>query len=311
MTEVYRKRSLIAEPELKPITGNVYHHPDGSQTKALKKPPDSSQQLIRDAKALANQQDRQKKLEAKERRHDVKMQRAINHLIKEGLPINEATIKKQIKIAKEKRVQRHREQELLNAKLKKEECKDKLRTKKLRQAVIKLNKNLKSVGFQVNTAKTKLYKSIAKEASADAVSLARERLIKAFRRKKKALAHATSLSQAMPENPVRFGEYPLYLPHHPLAPWFPKPKPKELASFIYVLIDPNDNTVRYVGETKDKTAKKLSKAVYNKKLWKWKKAISFKFKSQIVAVVSVTEADNALNAWVQYYRNIGKIYNHK
>lgn len=114
--------------------------------------------------------------------------------------------------------------------------------------------------------------------------------------------------------PVRLGDYPLYLTNFPLAPNFPKPDMYINAHYIYVLVDPSDNTVRYIGSTTDPIAEysKLKDCqIYNKKLYKWQKAINFQFKFEVVAKVVEQEAEQATRSWIHYYRCIGKIYNHK
>jgi hypothetical protein len=130
--------------------------------------------------------------------------------------------------------------------------------------------------------------------------------------------HCTSLSQEemLTEYniPIRLGAHPLYLTNFPLAPKFSKPCTDTAAVHIYVLVDPADSTVRYVGSTIDpleEYTKLKDYKVYNKKLYKWQKSIDSKFKFEVITNVFEHEANQAEKAWVKYYRGIGEIYNHK
>jgi hypothetical protein len=313
MTEIYKKRSSQIQTT-NHIKSNVYKCPDPDQFQT------GSVSIIKSNKSI----EKQKRLEAKEARNKVKLGRAIQKLIKAGLPVNAENIKKQFKIAKELRAKNHKEQELRNMQRRKKERKEQVLLNCIDKSLIKIDKpkkNKHKLGFKVNSKKIKLYKTIAKRRKVTTEcltkinkdeSLARLDLIESLKQKKELMAKVDSLSVAMPDSPIRFGEYPLYLKHFPLAPRYKQPTDMDSVSFIYVLIDPNDNTVRYVGKTKDPEQRKLGHRnceIYNKSLLQWKKSISFNFKFEVVAVVDYNEWERAEKSWINYYRKIGKLYN--
>lgn len=106
--------------------------------------------------------------------------------------------------------------------------------------------------------------------------------------------------------------FPIYRKNYPNAPKFTAPLPTENAAIIYALIDPSDNTLRYVGRTANLAQRSKDHMKYeqgNPALWKWKTSIDFKFSIFIICRVSWRDRKAAEQEWIAYFRQIGYIYN--
>lgn len=108
--------------------------------------------------------------------------------------------------------------------------------------------------------------------------------------------------------------FPLYLKSYPLCPKFQTPLETGQCLYIYALVDATDNTVRYVGQTNNLA----QQSAFHKKhtqghpaLWQWKKSTNFNFSIYVLCKISYTDRNKAVKQWVEYLRQIGKIYNKK
>lgn len=173
----------------------------------------------------------------------------------------------------------------------------------------------------VNSRRASLYAKIAQRRALTAqcelerldceIHEARQRLIAGLQDVGTCSRRGQELSKAL-NKPVKLGKFPLYLAHFPKAPRFKKPEQPEYAVFIYVLVDKNDNTVRYVGKTVNPDRRLHDHRKFNAgnmQLWKWKKKINFNYDLRVIAVVDQSVCREAERGWIRYYRSIGRIYN--
>lgn len=89
-------------------------------------------------------------------------------------------------------------------------------------------------------------------------------------------------------------------------------------TFIYVLLDPKDSTVRYVGQTSNPELRQMNHAgltefgiTGNRGLVEWKKRLRGLRFAPILFVVDAAEgAANGLEKqWISYYRGLGDLLN--
>lgn len=89
--------------------------------------------------------------------------------------------------------------------------------------------------------------------------------------------------------------------------------------FIYVLVDPNDLTVRYVGQTANPRARRLThreepvQCEGNPLLAAWKAALRATGKNVLFRIVDSAltpqDADYRERKWIAYYRQLGRLHN--
>jgi predicted GIY-YIG superfamily endonuclease len=111
---------------------------------------------------------------------------------------------------------------------------------------------------------------------------------------------------------LRKNGFPVYQKSYPNCPQFAEPVEDKV--YIYVLVDPKDKTVRYVGQTTNIAERSKYHMKYeqgNPALWRWKTDIEFKFYMFVVCQVSASDKNKALRQWVNYFSSIGYIYNVK
>jgi hypothetical protein len=245
-----------------------------------------------------------------------KTTRAIKKLKAAGLPVTPANIQKAILEAKAIRVAAHTSSMKEAKKVKRKVLRKRKRVLKFDRQTIRVMRTYKK-DRKVFARDLALYGSLKRRRNAALafyhqidieMAKIRARRDAYVQSQKQSILDAVSLSK-ISNRPVRCGDHPLYLAHLPDAPVFPQPNNLCLSWFIYVLVDPKDKTVRYVGKTKDLSKVRYRSSVYNKNLYKWKKSTNFKFGIEIVSVVSYKDREQAEKEWVSYYRNIGKIYN--
>lgn len=94
-------------------------------------------------------------------------------------------------------------------------------------------------------------------------------------------------------------------------------KRKKLKVAIYVLVDPRDDTVRYVGQTRDphrraEQHRKNENRKSNKELWAWKaelKAQGLAPKLEVVDWVKTLRWEEAETYWIHHVASFGRTYN--
>lgn len=133
------------------------------------------------------------------------------------------------------------------------------------------------------------------------------RAISHARRYKKGIKRALKYASATNKG------FPLFKTNYPSCPHFDRPCANE-GVHIYVLVDPIDNTVRYVGKTTNLAKRAMYHTKYeqgNNALWEWKKSINFKFHMYSICYVSFKHRNIAEQQWIAYFRQMGYIYNIK
>jgi hypothetical protein len=107
--------------------------------------------------------------------------------------------------------------------------------------------------------------------------------------------------------------FTVFDPTTPDGPVFKQSTRKD-AIEIYVLLDPLDNTVRYVGaswhaRTRFRKHKDPNYPDNNWELTKWKTDVRNSFRYAVIASVDPGVWEDAERAWIAYYRQRGHVYN--
>ena len=109
-----------------------------------------------------------------------------------------------------------------------------------------------------------------------------------------------------------------FTPYDPSFPGLNRVRSPVGKTFIYVLIDPKDSTVRYVGQTQNPEQRQLNHAglteygiTGNRGLVEWKKRLrGLRFAPILFVVDASPGAANALEMqWIAYYRGLGDLLN--